>query len=263
MSTSPKGFDPRKSTSARVLNHLLGGKDAFGVDQKLADDMMSLAPDTKTMAWFSRQFLTGSARLAAQNGVRQFLDMGAGMPIEPTVHDTVQAIHPDGRVAYVDHDPVVVTHWEGLYSGIPGVAAILGDLCDPDAILDEAQERALVNFAEPVAVLLVGVLPFIADADDPAWIVSRLRDRMAPGSYIAITQSSLTSDPEFIRQVTAATSVSAHPIVWRSAEQVSEFLAGFEVLEPGVTTIQDWLAPDLPQTGLVTYGVIGRKPGSS
>ncbi|GAB4585919.1 SAM-dependent methyltransferase [Nocardia sp. IFM 10818] len=256
------GFDPRKSTSARVLNYLQGGKDSFSADEKLAREMLSIAPDTKSMVWFSRQFLVGAVRLAAEAGVRQFLDLGAGMPFEPTVHETAQAIHPDARVVYVDFDPVAVAHWDGLYSGTPGVSALLGDVCRPDEILDEVVDRALLDLGEPVAVLLIGVLPFIADEEDPVRILARFRDRIAPGSYLVATHSGSESNPELLRHISAATSQTAHPIVFRPAEQVAAFFAGFELIDPGVATIQEWLDPSLPATGLVTHGAVGIKPGA-
>ncbi|MCM6773720.1 SAM-dependent methyltransferase [Nocardia sp. CDC159] len=262
MSRPPMGFDPHNPTSARVLNYLQGGKDGFTADKDLGEQILSVAPDTMAMVWFSRQFLIGAVRMAAEAGIRQFVDLGAGMPMEPTVHETARSIHPDARVVYVDYDPVVFAHCNALYAGTPGVGALLGDVRRPGEILDELRDQSLIDPREPVAMLLIGVLPFVHDEDDPTAAAARIRDWMAPGSYFAVTHSSSTSDPKFVEQVLAATKLTAAEITFRSPEQISAFFDGFDLLKPGLVPIQQWLAPDLPETGLVTYGAIGRKPGA-
>ncbi|RDI43546.1 S-adenosyl methyltransferase [Nocardia mexicana] len=245
--------------SARVNDYLLGGNDNFVVDRDLARQMLSSAPEIKTLAWFTRSFMRKAVEMAADAGIRQFVDLGSGFPCSPNVHEVAHEIEPYARVVYVDYDRVAVAHCDALLAGALGVTALLGDVRRPHDILDQLNNHTLINFNEPVAFLLVGVLHYVMDDEHPADIIAAFRDQMAPGSYLAIAHGSSDSDPEILRVLTAANGTSAQ-VAFRSTAQTEAFLAGFELLEPGVVPVQQWLRPDLPETRMVMLGAIGATP---
>lgn len=255
----PEGADPNRPNAARVYNYLLGGKDNYEVDQLLAHQMLAVAPDTRTTAWFSRRFLLHAVEMAARAGVRQFIDIGAGIPISPNVHEVAQAIEPDARVVAVDYDPVVHVHANALLVSSPGVTSMLGDIRQPDLIIERLRSEQLIDFDRPVAILIVGVLHYVMDDEDPAGIIARLRDELAPGSYLAFTHGSDDTHKDFIERSSDSTAGSSSQPRYRTEEEVTRLLDGFETLGPGVVPVQDWLDEDLPGTNLVLLGGIGRK----
>ncbi len=255
----PKGADPNRPNAARVYNYLLGGKDNYEVDQLLAHQMLAVAPDTRTTAWFSRRFLLQAVEIAARAGVRQFIDIGAGIPISPNVHEVAQEIEPTARVVAVDYDPVVHVHANALLASSPGVTSMLGDIRRPDVIIERLRSEQLIDFDQPVAILIVGVLHYVMDDEDPVGIVARLRDELAPGSFLAFTHATIDTQSDFIARSSGTTVGSSSQPRYRTREEVARLLDGFEVLEPGVVAVQDWLDDDLPSTNLVLLGGIGRK----
>lgn len=259
MERAPRGVDPNLPNSARVYDYLLGGKDNYEVDRAVAHRMLSIAPDTKTLAWFSRQFLVRAVQSAAEAGIRQFIDLGAGIPTSPNVHEVAHKVDASARVVYVDFDPVVYAHCNALLAHADGVTAMLGDVRRPDDIIERLINGGAIDFAEPVAITLVGVLHFVMDDESPARIIARLREVMAPGSYLAFTHGSDESDPDFINQSSSDTAKSSAQVVYRSAAVVESFFEGFEMIEPGVVPLQQWLGDDLPETALVLLGGVVRK----
>ncbi|MCM6774240.1 SAM-dependent methyltransferase [Nocardia sp. CDC159] len=257
---TPEGVDPTKPNSARIYDYMLGGKDNYEVDRKVAQRMLEVAPDTRPLAWFSRQFLLRATQIAAEAGVRQFLDLGSGIPTEPTVHEVAQKIEPTARVVAVDYDPVVFAHANALLAGAPGITPILADARDPEHIIEQVRSEGLIDFDEPVGVLMVGVLHFIMDAEGPADIVARYRDALAPGSYFGFTHGGDESNRDFIERSSRDTAGSPSQVVYRSRAQVAAMFDGFEILEPGVVPLQEWLGGDLPSTELVLLGGVCRKP---
>ncbi|MBF6170049.1 SAM-dependent methyltransferase [Nocardia blacklockiae] len=256
---TPQPFDPGQLNSARVYDYLLSGKDNYEVDRGMAHEMLSRAPEIKTLAWFARGFLRKAVEMAADAGIRQFIDLGSGMPNDPNVHEVAHEIEPSSRVVYVDYDPLVVAHCEALLADPPDVAVMQGDIRRPHEILDQLSDQALIDLDKPVAITLIGVLHYVMDHEDPAGIIAALRDRMAPGSYLAMTHGSSESSPEILQVLTNTAATSAQ-VAFRSTEQTESFLAGFELLEPGVVPVQQWLRPGLPETRMVMVGAIGRKP---
>ncbi len=252
----PRPFDTEQLTSARVYNYLLGGKDNYEADQDVAHQMLSSTPELKTLAWFTRSFMHRAVAMAAEAGIRQFIDLGSGIPHSPNVHEVAREIEPSARVVYVDYDQVAVAHCEALLARSPGVAALLGDVRRPHDVLDQLVEHNLIDLDEPVAVTLVSVLHYVMDDEHPAEIIAAFRERMAPGSYIAITHGSSESSPEIL-QVLSGTDATSAQVAFRSAAQTGALLAGFELLEPGVVPVQQWLRPDLPDTRMIMLGAIG------
>ncbi|CAM4457706.1 SAM-dependent methyltransferase [Nocardia ninae] len=245
--------------SARVYDYLLGGKDSQDIDRDVAGQMLSSAPEIKTVAWFCRSFALKAVEMAADAGVRQFLDLGSGIPNSPNVHEVAQEIDPSARVVYVDYDPVVHAHCDALLAKPDGVTALLGDVRRPHDILDQLKNHTLIDFNEPVAITLIGVLHYVMDSEDPAGIIAAFRDQLAPGSYLAITHGSLDSAQEIL-QVLAGNKGTSAQVAFRSPAQTEAILAGFELLEPGVVPVQHWLRPDLPETRMVMDAAICRKP---
>ncbi|BCK53685.1 hypothetical protein NWFMUON74_14570 [Nocardia wallacei] len=256
---TPEPFDPGQLNSARVYDYLLGGKDNYEVDRDMARQLLSSAPELKTLAWFTRTFMRKAVEMAADAGIRQFVDLGSGIPVSPNVHEVAQEIEPSARVVYVDYDPLVFAHCDALLAGSAGVTALLGDVRRPDELLDQLSERGLIDLDEPVAITLVSVLHYVMDDENPAGIVAGFRDRLAPGSYLALTHGSSDSDPAIL-QVLAGTANTSAQVCFRSTAQTEAFMDGFELLEPGVVPVQQWLRPGLPDTRMVMLGAIGRKP---
>ncbi len=248
-----------EATSARVYDYLLGGKDNYAIDREMAGQMLSRAPELKLLVWFTRSFTIKAVEMAAAAGVRQFLDLGSGIPAAPNVHEVAQRIEPSARVVYVDYDPVVVAHCDALLAGSPGVSALLGDVRRPRDIIDQLNDRGLIDFGEPVAITLSAVLHYVMDHERPAEIVATFRDQLASGSYLAITHGSSDTAPEILQVLAGATSDSTQ-VTFRSTAQTEAFLTGFELFEPGVVPVQEWLGPELPDTAMVMLGAIGRKP---
>ncbi|MEV3965763.1 SAM-dependent methyltransferase [Nocardia sp. NPDC050193] len=255
----PQGVDPHEPRSARVYDYLLGGKDNYEVDRALAHRILAVAPETRSLAWFSRNFLLHAVRTAAAAGVRQFIDLGSGIPTSPNVHEVAHETHPAARVAYVDNDPVVFVHCNALLGNHPGVTALHADVRRPGELMQRLQAESGIDFAAPVAVTLVGVLHYVMDDENPAELLAHYRDAMAPGSYLALTHGADISHPEIIERTSRDARNSSAQVRYRSREEVTSFLDGFENTGPGVVPLQQWLADDLPETKLVLYGAVGRK----
>ncbi|MFD0000380.1 SAM-dependent methyltransferase [Nocardia sp. NPDC127526] len=256
----PVGADPSQPNAARVYNYLLGGKDNYEVDQQVAHRMLAVDPATRRLAWFSRRFLLYGVELAARHGIRQFLDLGAGIPIAPHVHEVARKEQPAARVVAVDYDPVVHAHTNALLAGTPGVTSLLADVRDTEELIDRLRTEELVDFTQPVALLIVGVLHFIMDEEKPHEVIARFRDVLAPGSYLVFTQASDSTAAEFMNQTGDDTGGSPAQVAYRSREQAQRFLDGFEDMEKGLAPLQQWFDTELLITKLVIYGGIGRKP---
>jgi hypothetical protein len=231
------GINPSVPHPARIYDYLLGGRDNFPVDREAGEQVIAAIPNVREMARENRWFLQRVVRyLAAEAGIRQFIDIGTGIPTQGNVHEVVQAVAPDARVVYVDNDPIVHVHSDALLAG-NSTTIVLGDLREPDAILDDPKLLKVIDFDEPVAILLVAILHFITHEDDAAGIVARLRDAMAPGSYLVVTHFTQDFDPAAARKVMKAYERAAAPSVPRSHAEVERLFDGFELLEPELVQI--------------------------
>lgn len=246
---------------ARVYDYMLGGKDNFSVDRAAANQILTAFPEAREGVRQNRAFLGRVVEyLAGQAGIRQFLDIGAGLPTQKNVHEVARAITPDARVVYVDNDPVVCVHGRVLLAESDEVAMVEADLRQPDGILTDPTTRALIDFDRPVALLLVAILHFISDEDDPFGVVARLRDAMAPGSYLVISHmldaEERRADTDQVRNVYSRASAGVHP---RTREQIMRFFEGFELLDEDVL-----IPPELVErfSGL-GWGAVARKPTAS
>ncbi len=223
--------------AARVYDAALGGTHHLPVDEEMLREAEKLFPNVSELAHANRAYLGRAVRFLAARGIRQFLDIGSGIPSVGNVHEIV----PDLRVAYVDLDPVAVLHGQRLLADDPAAVFVRGDLRRPDEILDDPDVRRVIDFAEPVGLLLVAVLHFVPDADDPGALVARLRDRLAPGSHVAISHGTLLEDAtEAIQGVGDLYRRTPLPFFVRSPQQVADLLDGWDPLLPGVVPISDW-----------------------
>ncbi|MFD1939198.1 SAM-dependent methyltransferase [Nonomuraea mangrovi] len=240
----PPGVDPTVPSSARVYDYLLGGKDHLAIDRAVAEALLAVAPDTRLVARANRIFLARAVRHLAEQGVRQFIDLGTGIPTSPSVHEVAREVNPACRVIYVDYDPVVRLHTQVLLADVPGVAGIQADLRRPKDILGDPHVTGLIDFDQPVGVLMVGVLHFVMDEENPAGIVAAFRERMAPGSHLVISHTMAESAPEALAQLKMATANSPAQGRFRDHSQVARLFDGFELIGPGLVPVQDWRIGD-------------------
>ena len=260
--TGPLSFDVRVAHQARIYDYLLGGKDNFAADRVAAEAMLKIYPDTGSSARANRAFLGRAVRyLAGEAGIRQFLDIGTGIPTAGNTHEVAQAIAPESRVVYVDYDPVVLAHARALLtSGDDGATEYINsDLRDTGAILSQAAR--LLDFTKPVAVTLIAILHAIPDSDDPHAIVASLMDAVPSGSYLALSHLGPEFfDPDTLRE---AQDVSGRRIqqqmTWRDREQVERFFTGTDLVEPGLVRVEQWRPPAGGAGRSPVWGAVGRK----
>lgn len=258
-----KDFDPAFPNVARVYDVLLGGKDNFAADREAAAKLLAAVPGASVAARENRAFLDRAVwSLAEDAGVRQFLDLGAGLPAARAVHEIVRGCVPMAHVVYVDYDPVVIRHAEAMLGGASGADAVQADLRQPGDLLSYLTWRHLIDLAQPVAVLLVAVLHFLEDHEDPWSVVNFLKDQVAPGSYFVI--SHVTADhlpPAAARCARDAYAGASAPGVARSREQIARFFGGLEMVSPGLVNVSGWRPGHLgPARGpAVFYAGVGRK----
>ena len=228
-------FDPAKPSIARVWDYWLGGKDNFAPDRELAEKMLEINPLAAQMARENRQFLGRAVTYAANLGIRQFIDIGAGLPTALNTHDVAQRVAPDAKVAYVDNDPMVVTHAKALLTKAARVIAVPGDMRDPELILANPQLTRVINLAQPVCVLLSGVLHFL-DATAAREVATTFTRAIAAGSYMIISVG--TGQVEVARPFTAA--YTAARLYIHAPDEVKTFFDGLEIVPPGLVPARGW-----------------------
>ncbi|HEU5157779.1 MAG TPA: SAM-dependent methyltransferase [Streptosporangiaceae bacterium] len=246
----PAGLDPNTPNVARVYDYWLDGKDNFQVDRDFAEKIIAIEPSAPYMARHNRGFLGRAVRhLTAEAGIRQFIDIGTGLPTQRNVHEVAQEIAPDTRVVYVDNDEVVRIHARALLGDSTNVTAIRADFRDPEAVLAHPDVNKLIDFDQPFALLLLAILHFIPDTDDPAGIIRRYREVMAPGSHLAISCSTRDADPARADKIIAEYRKASAPAVLRTGAQIRRFFDGFELLDPGRLVYTPEWRPDEPLDG--------------
>jgi len=248
----PPGVDPNVPTPARLYDYFLGGSNNFEVDRQLAQRIKDLVPEVSDSAWANRAFHQRAATwLAAEKGLDQYIDIGAGLPTQGNTHELVRASVPDARVVYVDNDPMVLAHGSALLEGVRGVEMIMADLRDPDALLTHPVLTSLIDLTRPVGFLLTGVLYFVADEADPWRLVDRYVQALAPDSYVVL--SHLTSDSKPPRAIETGQDVYARAtegLYFRTRAQFEQFFTGLELVPPypgapaGVSYVGVWGAED-------------------
>jgi hypothetical protein len=243
----PPEIDTTKANIARVYDYWLGGSHNFRADQDVARAMIAVDPNIRAMMRANRAFLGRAVRyLVREAGIRQFLDIGSGIPTEQNVHEVAQAAASGSRVVYVDNDEIAVAHSRLMLEDNPDAAVIQADLREPDKILADPETQLLIDFTQPVALLLLAVLHFVPDGADPAQIMATLRDAVPPGSYLVICHACRDVRPDTADNATAVyTSRVAAQLRVRTRDEIAALFEGFTLVEPGLVWIPEW-RPDSP-----------------
>ena len=260
-------LNPHVPNVARMYDYYLGGKDNYAADRAAADQVVAAMPNVLDFTRANRRFLARVVTLLAQEGIRQFLDIGSGLPTQENVHQIAQLTALESRVVYVDNDPVVLAHGRALLADNPRTTVVQADLRDPKGIIGNPEVRRLLDFDEPVAILLLAILHFIPDDANPPGIVRTLREALVPGSYLVVSHGhggKVSKDVE--KQVRGAYSnTAAGDIIPRTPEQILDYFEGMEVLEPGVVPVEAWrpeeegpVTVDMTKGGF--FAVVGKRP---
>ena len=258
-----RGFDVKVAHPARIYDYWLGGKDNFAADRLAAEEVLAVMPVMVQVARSVRRFLATVVHyLTVDLGIRQFLDIGTGLPTANNTHQVAQRVVPESRIVYVDNDPIVLSHARALLTSAPAgrCAYVDADARSVDQILAEAART--LDFTQPVAVMMLGLLHFIPDSDDPCSLTARYLAAVPSGSYLAVSHASSDIDPD--QQSAAARSYNTHsatPITLRSRAEVARFFRGLDLVPPGITPLGQW-SPGAAQAAprhLPTYTALARK----
>jgi SAM-dependent methyltransferase len=259
----PTTIDTSVAHIARVYDYFLGGKDNFPADREAAARILKGNPGMRDTCREQREYLRRAVRFLTEAGIRQFVDIGTGLPTQENTHEVAQKIAPDARVAYIDNDPIVLAHARVLMAGEDHGRTVFihADARQPEKLLAEPALTDVIDFSRPVAVLLIGILHFMEDGDDPAGLIRTLLDVVPEGSYLAISHGTPDYAPEMGDAVQAAYQASSMPCRVRTAAEVLALLEGVELLEPGLVLLAEW-RPDgaVPADRQeITYAAVGRK----
>ncbi|MFI1166898.1 SAM-dependent methyltransferase [Streptomyces sp. NPDC020801] len=255
-------IDTSRPHPARIYDYLLGGKDNYAVDQRAGDELAAVAPEVRIGLRANRAFLQRAVRHVVNGGVRQILDIGTGLPTSPNVHEIAHEVAPEVRVAYVDNDPIVKVHADALLSRSGTTGVVLADLRDPQALLDHPDVRRVIDFQEPVAVLLAAVLHFLTDAEEPERVVATLRDALPAGSFLVLSHA--TGDFADRSDAQAVYNRATATLNLRSRTEVERFFSGLELVEPGLAQVPFWRPDTAPAAGSEEIGIyagVARKSG--
>jgi SAM-dependent methyltransferase len=261
----PARIDTGVAHPARMYDYYLGGKDNYQVDRDAAEEVLAVLPEARDMSRANRAFLGRTVRYLARQGIKQFLDIGTGIPGPDNTNDVAHSVEPEARVVYVDNDPIVLTHATALLArhDPKRTTVIQADLRDPESILRHPEALEVLDFDQPIAILLVAVLHFIKHSEDPVALVERLKAAMAPGSYLVISHGTGDFEPERANTAVQGYNQASAPFVLRSHQEVTRFFDGLELVEPGLVQIP-WWQPDgeVPADSeqIWIYGAVGRRP---
>ncbi|MDN3352108.1 SAM-dependent methyltransferase [Actinomadura sp. DC4] len=258
----PVGIDTSRPSVARMYDYYLDGKDNYAVDRAAVDKVAEALPEVRQVARENRAFLRRAVRHMARQGIRQFIDIGSGLPTAGNTHEIAQEIIPDARVVYVDNDPVVLAHGRALLAADDNTTVATADLHSPDDVLGHAQTTKLIDFAEPVGVLLIAMVHFLTSEERPR-VMGRLHGALAPGSHIAATHTSTDGQsPDATAQIEAVYATTPTPIYLRSRAEIEPFFDGFALVAPGLVMLDEW-QPDPEDPGPAPtrwmYGGVGHK----
>lgn len=260
----PAGIDEERPSAARVYDYVLGGAHNFAVDRQMAEQLLAVYPEGPQIAQANRAFLRRAVDLLVDAGMRQFLDLGSGIPTVGHVHEIAQTRAPESRVVFVDVDPIAVEHSRLLLADNELTGVVHEDVRRPERILNAPEVQRLLDFEQPVAVLAVALFHFISDKDDPAGVISRLMQPMVAGSHLAISHGTDDGAQDWTEAKKAYDRAGIQGTV-RSREEVEALFAGFDLVEPGVVWAPQWrpessydVFSDRPESSSV-YAAIGRK----
>ncbi|MEU3841210.1 SAM-dependent methyltransferase [Streptomyces sp. NPDC028635] len=247
---APRSIDISVPSVSRIYDYYLGGSHNFEVDREAARRAMEFLPGLPKIMQANRAFMRRAVRFAADEGITQFLDIGSGIPTFGNVHEIAQAARPGAHVVYVDHDPVAVAHSQAVLAGNENVDVVAADLLKPHEILASEPVERLIDLNRPVALLLVAILHFVEDEDDPYAAVAELRDALAPGSLLVLTHASYEGIPVPPERAGGAVDVYEdirNPLVMRSPDEIARFFEGYEMVEPGLVPMPLWRPETAPE----------------
>ncbi|NYH76873.1 hypothetical protein FHR84_000187 [Actinopolyspora biskrensis] len=260
----PADVDLEKASAARCYDYYLGGSHNFEVDRELAHKVEAQVPHVKPLAQDNRAFLRRAVRYCLDRGIRQFLDIGSGIPTVGNVHEIAQAVDPGARVLYVDNEPVAVAHSRTLLEGNDQAGVVQADLQDIEGILGSEEAGRLLDPEEPIAVMMIALLHFVPESARPREIIHGYHERMAPGSFLGFSHVTSDDYPDYARSLVELYAGSSSPVIVRSHAEVADLLGGFDLVEPGLVYVPEW-RPDTeedrwqdPASSLV-YGAVGYK----
>ncbi|MER6958161.1 SAM-dependent methyltransferase [Streptomyces sp. NPDC000618] len=247
---APRSIDISVPSVSRIHDYYLGGSHNFEVDREAARRAMEFMPGLPKIMQANRAFMRRAVRCAAAEGVTQFLDIGSGIPTFGNVHEVAQAASPGARVVYVDHDPVAVAHSQAVLADHADADVVAADLRKPHDILSSPQVEQLIDLERPVALLLIGVLHFVEEADDPYAAVAELGAALAPGSLLVLTHASYEGIPQPSERAEGAVDVYKdirNPLIMRSREKIARFFEGYDMVEPGLVPTPHWRPDTAPE----------------
>ncbi|GGX87258.1 SAM-dependent methyltransferase [Streptomyces minutiscleroticus] len=263
---APRSIDITVPSVSRIYDYYLGGSHNFEVDREAARKAMEFMPGLPKIMQANRAFMRRAVRFAVAEGVTQFLDIGSGIPTFGNVHEVAQEASPGARVVYVDHDPVAVAHSGAVLKGNENAGIVAADLRRPQEILRSDAVRRLIDLNRPVALLLVAILHFVEDTDDPYGKVAELRDALAPGSLLVVTHASADHIPLPQKRTEGAVDVYKNirnPLIMRARDDVARFFEGYDMVEPGLVPLRDWRPETAPEDedpyAASGYAGVGRK----
>lgn len=235
-------IDLERPSVARVYDYLLGGAHNFAVDRAVADHALEAMPSVRQVARTNRALLRRMVRHLLDLGVRQFLDLGSGIPAAGNVHEIAHRVDPDAKVVYVDVDPVAVAHGRTILADVPNAIALQADVREPKTVLESAGVRELLDFEQPVAVLMVAVLHFVPDSDDPRGIIADYLDPLVPGSYLGISHSGFEDGDldDAAIEATQRYSAQVTQVTYRNQAELRSLFGDLEVVDPGVVRMPHW-----------------------
>ncbi|MGH3793624.1 MAG: SAM-dependent methyltransferase [Pseudonocardiaceae bacterium] len=227
-------------SAARIYDYLLGGGHNFAVDREMVDKLTAAAPMIGQWALVNRAFLRRAVLALVERGVRQFLDIGSGIPTVGNVHEIAQQADPQARVVYVDNEPVAISHSELVLEGNDRATAILADLRDPAGILEHPKTRQMLDFDAPIGLLMVTVLHYIPDSDDPMELLGRYRQALVPGSHLVLSHGNADADSPGITGIAESMKNSSSAFYPRTRDAITSMFTGFELIEPGLVAVPEW-----------------------
>lgn len=263
----PQSVDVSVPSPARMYDYMLGGAHNFAVDRQMGEKIEALMPHARSGARVNRAFLGRAVRFMVDQGVRQFLDIGSGIPTVANVHEVAQEQHPECRVVYVDRDPVAVAHSELIVAGNDRTGVLQADMRDPESILNDPEVRRLLDFDEPIGLLMLFMVHWVPTEDDPWGLMKCYREALPSGSYLAITHLADDHTNDGVRAaVERIRQAGAEQPFERSRDEIAAFFGDFELVEPGLVRFAEWRAygpgdiSEDPTVNEIAYGGVGRKP---
>jgi len=251
-SQRPPGSAVAVSTPAGMYDYFLGGTHHSAADREAAERALAIAPEARPIALENRAFMQRAVRYIARRGVRQYIDIGSGFPTAGPVHEIAAEIVTDPRVLFVDYDPAVIALNRELLQS-PNIVTVAHDLRRPWDIIDDPGAARLIDWSEPVAVLMVAILHFVTDAENPGEIIATFRDQMAPGSYLVLSHASQGERPDAAEEAARAWDSARSPVTLRAPSDIESLFTGFELIQPGLVTTNEWGTTEPAPTGQTLF----------